>query len=87
MLNLSFFSGNKSEAPKQDNFKVGQIIRNTNDNNLILVTGIEDGIITFVEQDAGSEYNPTPKRNPNAEEKRVNISEWKEFLQKTGYMN
>ncbi len=87
MLNLNFFSGKKSETPKQDNFKVGQIIRNTKDNNLIIITKIEDGVLSFVEQDAGSQYNPSPKIDTNVEEKRINILEWKEFLQKTGYMN
>lgn len=86
-MNLSFFSGKKSETPKQDNFKVGQVIRSHKDNNMIIVTGIEDGVLSFVEQDAGSEYNPIPKIDETAEVKRVAMLEWKEFLAKTGYTN
>lgn len=86
-MNLSFFSGKKSETPKQDNFKVGQVIRSHKDNNMIIVTGIEDGVLSFVEQDAGSEYNPIPKIDETAGVKRVAMLEWKEFLAKTGYTN
>jgi hypothetical protein len=66
---------------------VGKVIRSNKDNNLIIVTGIENGVLSFVEQDAGSEYNPAPKIDETAEVERVAVIEWKDFLQKTGYMN
>ena len=82
----NIFSAISTPDDKLSFTTVAATYRNPTTKKRIIVTGVNNGVVEFVEEDDTENFSFSALKYVDVEKKRVNISEMKDFLEKEGWL-